>query len=88
MLIHGGVIVFSAFVIATVFYLLAHFTNRIGYGCHVLTLQAIVCIIDYFLNRIHLGLQVLLCICCTAIGFGIWAICEHIFLYRLLILVR
>ena len=84
----GGLICFSAFAIATLFYFLAHFTNRIGYGYHVLMIQAIVCIIDCFFNRIHLVLHVLLCICCTASGFGIWAICEHIFLYRLLILVR
>ena len=88
LLIQGGVIGFSAFVIATVFYFLAHFTNRIGYGNYVLVIQAIICIIVYFFHRVHLGLYLLFCICCSAVGFCIWAICEHTFLYRLLVFVR
>lgn len=86
--IQGGVIVFTAFAIATFFYFHAHFTNRIGYGWHVLVTQAIICIIAYFFHRSHLGLYLLFCICCSAIGFCIWAICEHLFLYRLLVFVR
>lgn len=84
----GGAIVFSAFAIATLFYFVAHFMNRIGYGWHVLVTQAIICLIVYFFNRIPLGLYLLFCICCSAVGFCIWAICEHTFLYRLLAFVR